>query len=238
MPYSGDLQARRKNFYALGDVFLKIFITTGGLKPDARVLDIGCGPGRMAGPLTSYLDARGSYVGMDVVKGCIKGCRKRICTDAPNFSFEHMDVFNARYNRGGSVAASAHSFPFSNESFDFIFLTSVFTHMLKDDCYHYIEEISRLLAPVGTCLATFFLYDSQRLQQSRTHDKCLRFQFPEGDGVLIEKKAEPEYAVAYPRESVLSHIRYCGLQVEEVLPGGWDGTVTENEYQDLVVCRK
>lgn len=79
LPYSGDLQARRKNFYALGDVFLKIFIETGGLKPDERVLDIGCGPGRMAGPHRVRAPQVGGHLaleGLDVLAEYVSAARQ------------------------------------------------------------------------------------------------------------------------------------------------------------------
>jgi cyclopropane fatty-acyl-phospholipid synthase-like methyltransferase len=140
VPFTGNLQVRRPSFQAAGEQYLKMFIELGGLEPDERVLDIGCGPGRMAVPLATYLSPAGSYVGMDVVKSCVKGCRKRISPGAPNFSFEHMDVFNSRYKRDGSAPASTYRVPFEDASFDFIILISVFTHMLKDDTFHYIKR--------------------------------------------------------------------------------------------------
>jgi SAM-dependent methyltransferase len=238
MPFTGNLQVRRPSFSAAGELYLKMFIELGGLEPGERVLDIGCGPGRMAVPLAAYLSPEGSYVGMDVVNSCVKGCRKRISPGAPNFSFEHMDVFNARYSRKGSAAASAYRFPFEDASFDFIILISVFTHMLKDDTFHYMEEIARLLAEGGRCFATFFLYDPERLERARAREKGLKFTIDEGGGTLIERKAEPEYAVAYPREELLEHARSCGLKVRSVSPGSWDGGVSETEYQDIVVLEK
>jgi SAM-dependent methyltransferase len=69
VPFTGNLQVRRPSFQAAGEQYLKMFIELGGLEPDERVLDIGCGPGRMAVPLATYLSPAGSYVGMDVVSG-------------------------------------------------------------------------------------------------------------------------------------------------------------------------
>src|ERR1700730_7662335 len=60
---------RTMNFVGDGDFrktgmeFRRLFTEYGGLKPDHKVLDIGCGIGRMAGPLTSYLSAQGEYQG-------------------------------------------------------------------------------------------------------------------------------------------------------------------------------
>ena len=53
---------------------LKQFIDLGGLKPEHRVLDIGSGIGRVAIPLTEYLNEKGSYEGFDVVELGVNWC--------------------------------------------------------------------------------------------------------------------------------------------------------------------
>ena len=53
-------------FNEIGEEFFRHFVELGGLKPDERVLDLGCGIGGMAVPLTRYLSERGSYKGFDV----------------------------------------------------------------------------------------------------------------------------------------------------------------------------
>ena len=58
-------------------------------------------------------------------------------------------------------SASAYRFPFADQAFDFIFLASVFTHMLPDAVEHYVHEISRLLAPGGVCVASYFLLNGE-----------------------------------------------------------------------------
>jgi len=50
---------RTGDFTAIGLEFLRHFIGIGGLEPNERVLDVGCGIGRMAIPLTRYLGAEG-----------------------------------------------------------------------------------------------------------------------------------------------------------------------------------
>ena len=44
------------DFEQIGREYLGHFKELGGLRPDSRVLDIGCGIGRMAIPLMDYLD--------------------------------------------------------------------------------------------------------------------------------------------------------------------------------------
>ena len=54
---------------------------------------------------------------------------------------------------GGTVAASEFVFPFADASFDFVSLTSVFTHMLPVDLEHYAGQIARVLRPEGHYIA-------------------------------------------------------------------------------------
>src|SRR4051812_3500401 len=60
----------RSDFNAIGKTLLGYLIDVGGLKPDARVLDVGCGVGRMAIAMNRYLST-GTYDGFDIVKESI-----------------------------------------------------------------------------------------------------------------------------------------------------------------------
>ena len=46
-------------------------------RPGERVLDVGCGIGRMARPLAGYLTGDGSYDGFDVNREGIRWCTRR-----------------------------------------------------------------------------------------------------------------------------------------------------------------
>ena len=71
-----------------GETFLKYFTELGGLKPGDKVLDAGCGIGRMAVPLAGYLNRNGGYEGFDIVLDGIVWCKKKITTKFPNFHFQ------------------------------------------------------------------------------------------------------------------------------------------------------
>lgn len=80
---------------------------------------------------------------------------------APEFSVSSCRCGSRAYNPHGLVPASAYRFPCRDQSFDFIFLASVFTHMLPDAVEHYLHEISRLLVPDGVCVASYFLLNHE-----------------------------------------------------------------------------
>ena len=119
------------DFEKIGKEILQTLIEIGGLKPNERVLDVGCGVGRAAIPLTNFMKDNGSYEGFDIVPKEIKWCQKNISRRFPNFRFQLADVYNKAYNPYGKYKASDYKFPYEDESFDFVFLTSVFTHLLK-----------------------------------------------------------------------------------------------------------
>ena len=128
------------DFEEIGREFKDHLVKLAGLKPNHRVLDIGCGIGRMAVPLTSYLSPQGSYWGIEIVKEGIRWCGSHITPRYPNFRFMHADIYNKFYNPTGPLAASKYRVPFDDKSFDVVFLTSVFTHMLPDDLVHYLTR--------------------------------------------------------------------------------------------------
>ena len=66
------------DFRAIGLEFLDHLAGLAGLAPDARMLDLGCGVGRIALPLTQYLSAAGTYDGIDVMPSSIRWCADTI----------------------------------------------------------------------------------------------------------------------------------------------------------------
>ena len=68
------------------------------------------------------------------------------------------------YNPDGRVKASEYRFPFKDESFDFIFLYSVFTHMLPEDVENYMKEIYRILKKGGKCSISYFLINQYTIE--------------------------------------------------------------------------
>jgi SAM-dependent methyltransferase len=133
------------DFRATGHEFRELFIDLGGLTAEDDVLDVGSGIGRIAVGLTGFLDGR--YEGFDVVRKGVTWSQQEITPRYPNFHFQRADIFNKRYNRGGHELARDYRFPYEDGSFDFIFLASVFTHLLPDDAEHYVEEIGRVMRP-------------------------------------------------------------------------------------------
>jgi SAM-dependent methyltransferase len=225
------------DFVAIGREFREYFIDLGGLGPDEKVLDVGCGIGRMAVPLTEYLSAEGGYWGFDVVKSGIDWCNANIAPKFPNFRFQHSDVHNRHYNAAGSLAAREYRFPFPDRFFDFVFVTSVFTHMLPPELERYVSEIGRVLRPGGRCLATFFLLNSESRALLGEGRSRLEFRFAPAPQCLSISEDDPEAAIAYDEDYVRRVFAGSGLRIRQPAHyGGWCERQPYLSHQDILVA--
>jgi SAM-dependent methyltransferase len=219
------------DFNAIGDEFMGHFVELGGLRPEHDVLDVGCGAGRMARPLAGWLEGR--YEGFDVVPEAIEWCRREIASRHPGFGFALADVRNSEYNPSGGRAPDEYRFPYDDESFDFAFATSVFTHLLPPAADRYLAEVARVLRPGGACLATWFLLDPGA--ERRTPEA--RRLVDRGDHLVTDGEA-PEAAVAYAEGWLRERHARHGLPIERIYYGSWNGREHRTSYQDLAVARR
>jgi SAM-dependent methyltransferase len=221
------------DFVATGDEFLGHLVELAGLEPDADVLDVGCGIGRVARPLAGFLDERGSYRGFDVNPVGIGWCQARY--DAARFQFVLADLYNARYHATGSLKASEYRFPYEDASFDFVLATSVFTHLLEADALRYLAECGRVLAPGGRLFATYFLLNETSRALIGEGKAGLAF-LDVDQRVAILDESLPEEAVAYDDEWVFEALRTSGMELSAQHPGSWAGREEFVSFQDIVVA--
>jgi SAM-dependent methyltransferase len=220
----------------VGPEFLGYYKDLCALQPHHRVLDVGCGIGRMAVPLTGYL-VDGSYEGLDIVPSGIRWCREHISRRYPQFRFQLADIYNKQYNPRGHCQPREYRFPFSEGEFDLVFLISVFTHMLTADVEHYLSETSRVLRPGAKCLFTFFLLDGEARERVAAGTAAIPFdhQLP---GCWTSDPVTPETAVAYDALAIAPLLERHALTHAGTHFGSWSGRSDYLSYQDIVIARK
>jgi SAM-dependent methyltransferase len=209
-----------------GQIVKRVLVEDLGLEADDRVLEVGCGGGRNALALAGYL-ADGGYVGLDIDPVSIAACRAQPALSA--FEFLVADVENDLYNPRGGAKGSEYRFPFDDDSFDFVFLQSVYTHMLEDDCANYAGEIMRVLRPGGTAAVSIFL------QTEPVPGQAFTFEGRAG-AAYLDYPAIPTKVVGY--ELGTFERWFAGADVRG-LRGQWrrDGKAQIRQWQDWVVVR-
>jgi ubiquinone/menaquinone biosynthesis C-methylase UbiE len=212
------------------------WIDRGYIKPDSDVLDVGCGLGRVARPLAGYIDT-GSYTGIDIVESSIQWCQEHY-RRFPRFRFIHADLKNSHYNLEAAAGATQYRFPVETSTFDYLWSTSVFTHMLIDEVDGYLSEMARVSKPGSLLWNTFFLLDkvSEPLARTGTPDgNALRFEI---DGGLYLTEDNPCHVIAFHLDRITELHRKHRLEIVHVGFGGWSGrTDAIAGGQDVIVSR-
>ncbi len=219
------------DFRRIGEELFRLLVEQGNLQPADRVLDIGCGAGRVALPLTRYLTPPGSYDGFDVTGPAIRWCRKHITRAHPHFTFEHARVKNSLYSLRGK-RAEEFVFPYGDGRFDLVFAMSVFTHLRLAEMEQYVREARRVLTPGGRLLATFFLLNEATEARLDSLPEAYRFPVREGESRIADD-LNPGWAVAHEEATVRR--AFDGFSSVRVMGGQWAGRMGPT-FQDLVVA--
>lgn len=128
-----------------------------------NVLDFGCGVGRI---IRHWNQSQPPALhGTDYNPDLIEWCRN------------NLSGFNFRVN------TLAGSLPYENETFDFIYSFSVFTHLREPLQFHWLEELSRVLKPGGYLYLT-----THGKYYLSTLDATEQKQFNQGQLVVREQE--------------------------------------------------
>jgi len=226
------------DFKRIGEGFTRAnLIERARLQPHESVLDLGSGNGQKARVLAYYLSPEGSYRGLDIVKTGIEWCSRRYAA-FPNFRFDWADVQNSHYNPEGAFSDADYRLPYEEQSFDMIFASSLFTHMLSEGVANYIAEIGRLLRPAGRCVSTFFLLNDDVLERVEAGMSTLAFVHAIGD-CRITDPDEPGLAVAHGETIIRQLFRASGMRTAELTFGNWSGgKELQGAVQDVLIAVK
>jgi SAM-dependent methyltransferase len=228
------------DFRRIGLEFLGYFKDLCQLEPNEQVLDVGCGVGRMALALTTYMTSPGRYEGFDIAPAAIDWCSEQIAPRYPNFHFQLADVYNRKYNPAGAVQARHYTFPYEDEQFDFVFATSVFTHMLPDDVERYFSEIARVIRRGGRSLVTFYLLNDESLRLIGQGRNQVRFEQDLGTHHVTSKDipgGKVALRTAYREDFVRGLYERAGLRIREPIQfGSWAGRSKFLSHNDVIVA--
>jgi ubiquinone/menaquinone biosynthesis C-methylase UbiE len=232
-----------RNYVIAGKRMREVLEKYAGLTPDSKVLDVGCGDGRLANNLSRYMK-HGSYDGFDVQFKFIEFLQKAYC-NKQNITFKHADLWHSYYNPKGVHKPEEYVFPYNNKQFDVLFLNSIFSHFLPDTIFHYLREIARVLKLNGRVVFTCFIvneeakhYDTLGISAPhllKRHKHILNNNF----GNYWTRDDDIREMVVGIEEAWLK--KACSdadLNILEIVPGYWCGRpkVEDIGCQDIVVA--
>jgi SAM-dependent methyltransferase len=224
------------DFRQIGVDTLGSLIDVGHVRPDSKVLEIGSGIGRVALPLTQWLDSAGQYVGTDIVQFGVDWCNENISSRYENFRFICMDIYNEYYNPQGRERIG--DLPLEAGYFDVAVFNSVFTHLVADDTIAYLKLVAKHLAKGGILWGTWFIMDAEARALTRDNRSSLKFIQRNGNTFHLDEDGVSTAAVAYDIDYVREALSTAGFEIERLDLGKWCDRTTEfGGYQDLIVAR-
>jgi SAM-dependent methyltransferase len=210
-----------------GTDFWMYAFSQGWARLDSRIVDIGCGCGKIAAKLRDFVYMRkgfgGHYFGFDVDAEMVDWCQKHFPPE--RFTFRKVDAFNSVWNPTASKAPPR-LMECASDTIDLVISHSLFSHLLEEDIKTYLLEAVRTLRPGGAMAMTFFcLEDMSDLRLLGG-----RWTFPHRIGnAQVETMRYPEAAVGYKKDFMIDMARAAGFtRVEVILP----------DYQSTLFCIK
>ena len=206
------------NFITFGQVatgnILRSLPPDAGLDPDSRVLDFGCGCGRVISLLSKSLP--GHIFGTDIDKEAIGWCRHNL---------SHLATFSCNVAWPPLGYADGH--------FDFIYSISIFTHLPEDMQTAWLQELGRVIKPGRYALITVHgeeLFPAEHLAKSEI-DKFADAGFYYHIGEATDGLPAFYRTTIHSERYIRTHWSKF-FDIQRIIKRG------VNNHQDIVVCRK
>lgn len=177
-----------------------------------NVLDFGCGCGRT---LIWFVNKKPKFYGTDIDSDAINWCRQ-------NLAF-------GEFTLNSKLPPLEHS----DDSFDFIYSISVFTHLNKDHQFQWLSELKRVLRPNGILIIT--VHDGKEKWEDLSSEEITELQ---GNGFLFKITNDKKgifpnwYQTAYHTKDYVLDTFSKYFEILEYIERG------VNNFQDLVVLQK
>ena len=208
------------------------------LGPADHVLDLGCGCGRVAIHLLSYLGPSGSYLGVDVDSACVSWCTSHITSRRSDLVFQHIDVRSSSYNPEGALTSQDVRLPADDAVFDTALLSSLFTHMTELGIRRYLEELCRVVKQGGRVLVSLLLMNDGASSAIARGATLFAFEEPLGEWSWTLDRSQPLDAVAVSEEWFSDAASEHRFEVTRVEYGTWRENRSWEVQHDWVSLRR
>jgi SAM-dependent methyltransferase len=201
-------------------------------RTNLKILDWGCGMGKLAPVCSFFVKDGGKYLGVDTEIRAIEQCR-RMYVDLKNCEFYLTKDQNAYYANPGvsNETISQIDWPVTNNSQDLLLASSVFTHLQEAESVKYLQKVYEVLAPGGLALLTFHI-----IRDYVNTNPTFNFTHQLTPGWYTSDLKCPEHAIGITMDTLKALIR-GRFAVEKMFEGTSTGG-SGPSFQDLFVFRK
>lgn len=130
-----------------------------GFTTGSRIVDVGCGLGRLATGMLAQFGEDVHYLGIEPNLPFYQWCRAHIQEAHPSYQFVHLDVVSELYNPEGTVDGDALRLPLDDASVDIAYVWGVFTNIIAEHVETYVPEFARVVRAGGTVFLTAYVED-------------------------------------------------------------------------------
>jgi ubiquinone/menaquinone biosynthesis C-methylase UbiE len=120
-----------------------------------KVLEIGCGSGAFTTYIARAIGKQGEVYALDIQEGMLNQLKEKL-SNPQNSDIDNIKLINA----------SAYKLPFKNDSFELVYMISVFQEI--PDGVKALNEIKRVLKPGGILAISEFFTDPDYPLRSTT----------------------------------------------------------------------
>ncbi|MGQ0445781.1 MAG: class I SAM-dependent methyltransferase [Beijerinckiaceae bacterium] len=136
------------------------------------------------------------------------------------------------------MAAEQYSFSFPADSFVFVLLKSVLTHIRPPQIKRYLEEIRRVLAARGSALITLLLMNDEQRRRAAAGFPQIAFRY--GDPPwCYGLPGDPESRCAFEEAYIVDLLGEAGLVLDSpIWYGTWSGRAGGISLQDMILIKR
>lgn len=227
----------RDHYEAVAAALFEELVRRGRLSDESNVVDIGCGCGRLALPLSMLL-SRGRYWGVDVWPEGIDWCNSNIASTSERASFHCLAAADNYYFAPERNHSDNHFLlPFLEDgSVDLCLSISVFTHLVEADARQYLSEAARCLRDDGIFYVTAFIIDEffwSFRRRTGSHEGVA-----EVSPGVFQAYAQQDIFVGYAMPVWQRMVRDCGLRIISYETGSWAAKPGARVFQDTFILMR
>jgi SAM-dependent methyltransferase len=229
----GGINPYHEAFDQIGQQFKQLLTGYANLTTNSKILDIGCGTGRLAKQLIGWMP-KNNYHGIEINKDYHNYCKRTYKSE-----FSLLDINHAEFNPSGKIQPEDFKLDFPDSSFTHCCMIAVLNHFKIEWFEQYAAEISRILVHKGIFFATAILINSSSDEATKRRNKPPFLFDHREENQWWDFYQRPLFNTAISEHLVRRSLVKHGLMIKEPIRyGEWCGSQMAITGHDVIIASK